>query len=535
MCSPLGSRVHRTGPSRGRLRGVARCASHRGAITACLVAFAAALPACSGETATPLSHDAAVSASTTPVAPPELVLGLRWSKPELLYNAFGSLAGKGLPRSLNVLLTTLVGLDPLISGRLVSGQDWLGVVTAEPPSRLGWALAVPVSSGRELAAELTLGSAAPLQANARVGWTELAGLNGGAALPGLRSGPLAAGISGNFLLVGSNATALAALAPWLRVAASHRALAPEQAEPGLSARLHGSGLALQALLAHGRHSAALSTLGGSDTGARVAAFAPLLAALADQLEHRASAYLGLVQSGDVHLRWQNDRLLLEGAFRATGAPTSGGGVSLCREVAALPDGVRVWFAGTEAQPSLAPAVQQPKPDWDSVPGDWQRTLLDGLAVLGSAVEDRVRVSSAGIGSGPWLLGWRVQRGQATALAILDGVSPGRIAAQPQSLTTPHAGRVQIATKDGRTVEWAWAKRGSGTMTAVGAALGDDWHSWSRSLANTAWPSGISPSECGHLLAAVGTGRAVLAGVFSSPEGLRIESDLPLATLGGVFP
>lgn len=537
MWSPFVSRVHATASGRPRVVGGVTV-FHRRLASKHLFVFALMLGACrgSGETVSTMSHDSAGAAKTVPAAPPELVFGVRFSKPESTYDAFASLWGKGLPRSLNLLLTSLIGLDPLMSGRLLSGHDWFGVVTAEATSRWGWALAVPVSSGRELVAELTLGNSAELRATARVGWTELLGLKGGSLTPAQLRGPLAAGVSGNFLIFGSSVTAVAALAPWLRSSVSHGALAPEQGEPGLSARLFGGGLALQALHAHVRDGWSSAMFVDSDPDADHLGIAPLLVALEDQLNHRVSAYLGSLQSGHVHLRWQNDRLVLDGAFRAPDAPTSAAGVRLCREVAALPEGVRVWFAGAEAQPRPigATSAEGARPDWDVVPGDWQRTLVDGLRVLGSSVEDRVRVSGAGIGSGPWLLGWRVQQGQATALAVLGGVSPELFATQSRYAAAQNGGRVQISTQDGRTVEWAWAERGSGTMSAVGAALGNEWASWSRPFASTAWPSGVSPSECEHLLAAVGMGRGVFAAVFSSPEGLRVESEVPLVALGGVL-
>jgi hypothetical protein len=211
---------------------------------------------------------------------------------------------------------------------------------------------------------------------------------------------------------------------------------------------------------------------------------------------------------------------------------------LCRELASLPKGVRAWFAGTEAtlQPSLATPdpTRYVSPDWDEAPGEWQEAVLRGLGVVGAAFANRVALQDSHDSRyGIWVLGWREQAGASTALAVLDGVAPTNLKVVPGASATP-AGRVQSLAKDGRHVEWVWGARGNGTITAVGAALGDVWEVWSREKPTTGWPRGVSPSQCDALLAAVGTDAGVLAALFETADGVQVTAELDLSVVDGLL-
>ncbi len=472
------------------------------------------------------------TATATPEPTPELVLGFRIAQPVFGYGALRGLSKRPLPQSVNFLLTGLLGLSPTVSGRFVAGQDWLGALVAVRGGGVGWSLAVPVTSGRELIAELCLGADATFRAKPQLGWTEFTGVVGGPL------GPLVAGVSGNFLVFGSSAPALAVLAPWLKPS-SHAALAPEQSEPGLSGRLFAAGTSLQALHQVARETwspallaAPLTTI--SNGASSVVAFA----AIEQLLSARISAYLGILRGGDLHVRWQGDRIALSGDFPTRGTVRSKRGGALCRELASLPKGVRVWFAGTEAtlQPSLATAhsASYVAPDWDEAPGDWQEAVLGGLGVLGAAFANRVALQDSHESRfGMWVLAWRERAGASTALAVLDGVAPTSIQVVP-GVSATHVGRVQSLAKDGHHVEWVWDARGNGTITAVGAALGDVWNVWSREQPTTGWPRGVSPSQCDALLAAVGTDAGVLAALFETADGVQVTSELDLSVVDGLL-
>jgi hypothetical protein len=404
----------------------------------------------------------------------------------------------------------------------------MGAVTAEGSGTLGWSVGVPVVSGRELVAELSLGTDAHLRAQPRTGWIELTGLSGGLL------GPLSLGVAGNYLLVGSSPTAVKSLAPWLNQH-GESGLAPEQAETGLSFRLFASGLSLQALHAH------LSELWSVASSPWSKAIAGTLAGnhLADieaQVNDSASAYLGAIEGGDGHLLWQGQKVTLAGEFRTTALPPRTPDASLCRDITELPTDVRFWVAGSggvvrgEAQPSLTISA----PDWQQETGSWQAALFNGLGAFAATFEGRVQLKAgAALADGPWVVGWREQRGASTALAVLKGVPFAAIETTPLLAPTKVGSRVQAKTTDGKVLEWAWAPRGNGIVTAFGAQLGTHWDQWVQKPSGTGWPAGLSPRSCDGLVFAAGTNQGAVLSLSRGAAGLHLQGDLDLSLLGGL--
>lgn len=420
------------------------------------------------------------------------------------------------------MLPALLGMNPAVSGRLVAGQDWLGVVTTEAGGRLGWALGVPVISGRELVAELSRGAEARLQAKAKTGWTELSGLSGGLL------GPVSLGVASNFLMFGSSPTAVATLAPWLTGRGKAEALAPPQAETGLTARLFASGLALQAIHAHLRERAThldLAPLTALDVAA-----ADTVSELTQLLGDRVSAYLGAVRGGNVHLRWQGPVLSLAADLAATALPRPVKDPRLCQEIMNLPPGVKAWVAGSEGGGELPPGL--PAGDWDTTAGAWQSTLLRGLCTMGTAFAPNVQCNpTSTFVDAPWVVAWREQFGASTLLAILGGAPTAALRAKQPGLPASATGLVRATGKDGKVLAWAWAPHAEGLMTAFGAELGPQWDNWVRHPAATGWPEGLSPSSCEGLLFAGGTAASVVLSVSRVPSGLQVLGNVELSNLG----
>src|SRR5690606_16492955 len=138
------------------------------------------------------------------------VAGFRVAQPATLYALVRQAAiAKGahakrvgaLPQSLPLLVVSVLGLPPLTAGRLADGGDWLGLVTRTREGTASFALAVPVQSGSELVAELTLGAGAPRRAVARSGFTELQGPNVGVL------GAMCVGVASNWLVFGPSCAA----------------------------------------------------------------------------------------------------------------------------------------------------------------------------------------------------------------------------------------------------------------------------------------------------------------------------------------
>lgn len=486
---------------------------------------------------------------------PELVLGLRFVRPEATYGALRTVASRALPQSAAVLLTAMLGLNPTLSGRFVGGQDWYGVFTVEDEAQWGWALGVPVISGRELVAEVALGSDARLKANRREGWTEF---TGGVVGP---VGTLAAGVSGNFLVIGSTTTAVSALAPWLARRGGVLELAPTQAEAGVSARLFSSGLGLQAIFAAWRETwlpALLRVAAGSSASSSLLPLADVERGWSDSI----SAYLGTITEGDFHVQWSGEKLILKGDLAAPEAPLVTRGSQLCRAVAGLPRATRWWVGGTDAGIDSQGAAKQgaakggapeqgalelqgalegtlelqgaqgsarrPSPDWDEPLGEWQLSLFHGLSgiatawVVGTPPTPVVRQQP-----GVWLLAWREEGQSSTALGVLNGVSP-MLHGQMTS------GRLSSRPHQGKPVEWAWATRDGGLVTALGAPLGDEWAAWVGSSSATGWPRGLSPSACERLLAALGSEDGVMLALERNNTGLQVSGAVALSTLSGAL-
>jgi hypothetical protein len=471
------------------------------------------------------------SASSRPVAllaatTPELIAGFRVAQPEFTYGALRGLSARPLPQSLQVLLPSLVGLNPALSGRFTTGHDWLGAVTAEAGGALAWAVGVPVVSGRELVAELSLGAEAPLRAQPRLGWIELTGSSGGVL------GPLSLGVSGNYLVVGSSPTAVRSLAPWLVHPAGTSAIAPEQTETGVSFRLFASGLALQALHAHLRESWSIKSspwsqaIEGTIAGSRAADVEALM-------NDGVSAYLAAIEGGEAHVRWQGQKVSLGGEFR--GHVPLRGDPRLCREITGLPTDVRFWVAGVSGVTVGETSSSVKTPDWEPTAGAWQGALLNGLGAVAASFDGRVRVNSdIEFADGPWVVGWRERAGASTALAVLSGVPFAAIETTPVLPPTKAGSRVQTKTTDGKVLEWAWAPRDAGIVTAFGAHLGPQWDTWVQKPLGTGWPNGLSPRSCDGLIFAAGTNQGAALSVSRSDAGIHVQGELDLSTLGGLL-
>lgn len=477
----------------------------------------------------PLAPTQAVMDCSAPAVAPELIAGFRVAQPEFAYAAIRGLSARPLPQSLQVLLPSLVGLNPALSGRFSTGHDWLGVVTAEANGATHWAVGVPVTSGRELVAELSLGSDAHLRAQPRAGWTELTGSNGGLL------GPLSLGISGNYLLLGSSPTAVRTLAPWLNRRGGAAALAPEQGDAGLSVRLLASGLTVQALHAHLRErwevdSAPWSAALGS------ALEVTRVAEIEEQLNDAISAYVGALRSGDAHLRWQGREVALSAEFEAPALPSPARDAGLCREIAALPRDVKFWVAGVGSSATGETRVEPSSvPDWQHRPGQWQSAVFNGFGAIGGPLAGKVRLNpNIAVTDGPWLIGWSEQGRASTALAVLGGIPIEAIESTPLLPFTPAGSRVQAKADDGKVLEWAWAPRGAGVAIALGAQLGaTSWEQWVKVTSGTGWPSGLSPSLCEGLIFAAGHDRETSFSISRDAAVLQVKGSLDLSTFGGL--
>src|SRR5690606_18211207 len=389
---------------------------------------------------------------------------------------------------------------------------------------LAWAIGVPVASGRELVAELSLGADARLRGHAEAGWTRLTGASSGLA------GPLVLGVSGNYLMFGSRLAAVRTLAPWVARRVGTAALAPELPEPGIGARLFASGLALQALHAHWSAVWRLSALPWLDS--LDAGLVKRQLAHVEALVHeRLSAYLGALRGGDVLIRWEGEDVSARGDFSLGRLPEPSKTPSACHEVAGLPASVRFWVAGTDERSSNG-APQSGGPDWDSNPGVWQKALFDGFTALAAAFDGRVALADAALTDGSWVVGWHEQRGASAALAVLRGIPFEAVIATPPVARTREGSRLQAKTTDGKVLEWAWAARGSGIVTAFGAKLGHDWDAWVHAAPTTGWPRGLSPQACEGLVLAAGTDRGTFFSISRVHAELRVRAELDLSTLGG---
>lgn len=165
-----------------------------------------------------------------PSAPDGLVAEVVLAAPGQSWERLRALGGERaaqLPRSLPVLIATGLELPPEAAANLNQELPALGVVLSSPEGRLEGALGVHVTSGAELVAALTLGSAPKYRKRAlaqRVTLLE----------PVSRIGSTRAvlGVSGNHLLIGARPETLQAAGRFI-AEAMPKSLAARSPEPGL--------------------------------------------------------------------------------------------------------------------------------------------------------------------------------------------------------------------------------------------------------------------------------------------------------------
>jgi hypothetical protein len=461
------------------------------------------------------------------------VLGFRISQPTVLYGlvrqtlvATGSRSGRtnGLPQSLSLLVVSVLGLPPLAAGRFAEQSDWVGVVSRTPFGAPTWAMAVPLQSGREFVAELTLGAAAPRRALQHGAWTEFEGPNLGPL------GALCAGVSGNWLLFGANCQGVDGLASRLTTG---QIVAPAVSGPGLGVRLLAGRTVLQGV--HAAWSEGLGELFGvfvqPTNELSLGAIQEVLGALNTQI----SAYLAHVESGEFEVRFEGTRVVLNGKLAARSlpvalplaAPTG----SLCDALARVPRGTRFWVAGTGQR------VQSTGlPDWESEAGAWEQSILNGLAyTLGERFVPSAPRVAAGQG-GQWLVGVRESERGRTFWAMLEGETPERVlegmpgevaTGRAAALSAPRASTGVGVTRravirDGRVLEWAVTPWRSGVALAVGAPLHEEWERWATLLPETASTTGGRAVSCHSVLGAIGVGSHAELVVERHTEGLELR-------------
>ncbi len=114
--------------------------------------------------------------------------------------------GRRLPKHFPLLVTELLGVSPVISGRFELNEP-IRVALGVDGARLRWALALRVRSGAELVAELSTGATAPYRVTRNPHLQEL-------ARPGAEE-IVARGVSSNWLVLASDSETLRAYAPYL--------------------------------------------------------------------------------------------------------------------------------------------------------------------------------------------------------------------------------------------------------------------------------------------------------------------------------
>ncbi len=115
-------------------------------------------------------------------------------------------SGRRLPKHFPLLVTELLGVSPVLTGRFDLNEP-ARVALGVEGDRLQWALALRVQSGAELVAELTTGSQAAYRATSHDVLKELARV-GADEVP-------ARGVVSNWLIVATDSAALRSLGPYL--------------------------------------------------------------------------------------------------------------------------------------------------------------------------------------------------------------------------------------------------------------------------------------------------------------------------------
>src|SRR5690606_34006595 len=167
-----------------------------------------------------------------------LVATFHVERPEQVYAFLRAAAAPTLPQALPLLLAHVLGLPPDVSGRFRTDRMVNGALALDDNQRLSFVVGLPVSSGRELIAELTLGARAPFEAHSHRRFTELRGAVIGPY------GPLSLGVAGNLLVVGDSARALQEVGPYLAGHTRAGQLTSELQDPGIALRTVAPGAQL---------------------------------------------------------------------------------------------------------------------------------------------------------------------------------------------------------------------------------------------------------------------------------------------------
>jgi hypothetical protein len=445
------------------------------------------------------------------------VLEMRIGQPSTIYalvrqglSAKQSPAGRlaALPQSLPLLVVSVLGLPPLAAGRLAEQGDWLGVVSRNSEGKAAWGVAVPVHSGSELIAELTLGVAAPRRAIARKGWTQLDGPNVGAIGVGCL------GVASNTLVFGTSCDGVDVLVQRLP---AHHTSAPSPHGTRLTLRLLAKRSVLQGVYEHWSDQLwqLVAPLFAASLGSVDAAIEDML----ELLDARFSAYLGHIEGGEIVLALQATRLTLEGKLDAPTLPVKAPRKSLCEALGNMPADTRLWLAGAFERGQGARS-----PDWDTEQGAWENAIVNLMAqTVGEQAVFQAQSDPAAddaLQPSQWLVGVRDGQEGRAFWAMFEGTNQARLSAGLRLQGTPVARR--HLSREGKPLEWGAAPwRDTGVRVAVGAPLGEQWERWldSEPLAT---PIAFGSLPCQGVVAGVVVGSFGELVVARVQEGLELK-------------
>ena len=469
--------------------------------------------------------------------PPRLVATFHVERPEQVYAFLRAAAAPTLPQALPLLLAHVLGLPPDVSGRFRTDRMVNGALALDDNQRLSFVVGLPVSSGRELIAELTLGARAPFEAHSHRRFTELRGAVIGPY------GPLSLGVAGNLLVVGDSARALQEVGPYLAGHTRAGQLTSELQDPGIALRTVAPGAQLQGLLGKLAH-AAWDTAATSSFVARLNSLAPLhehplVSDVFTEWIRTLSAYAGHLESSDIALVLDGSSLDLTWDAKASTLPVlRSDGRTACRDLASLPPGVGPWMLGAGSVPDRPTEL----PDWDVLDPGWQYELVHFLASVVSETPPLRTIAApqatavASLSTAPWLLSWYTQGSGSSLLGVFRGVPSD---AFDSMLQKPHHAqnlRPQVTVKkkavmrDGKSLEVAWAARGSGLVSSTGAPLGTVWSQLAREPAAVQAPAFMSPRVCEQLVAAIGYADVAHLAVTKTTTGLQAGGSVNLGRL-----
>lgn len=351
--------------------------------------------------------------------------------------------GAWLPEPVALAVVQLLGVPPLMAGRFQSERPAHAAVAFDGPE-LEWVAALPITSGREFAAELATGSGAPFRVR---GTGRILHLDGRT-----RSGA-ALGVSGQFLLIGSSSEAIDRLGAFV---VQQRAQVP----------------ALGQLLAKVTPRAAIAALtsayldraplgAGRSTGSVVESerFDVLAESAADALLDE----VGELTRGELVATFQGSDLVVTGSFERgadlqAAASTAQRVPSLCEVMRALP--------GNLAAGAVLDA---------DVSADTLRELVNPWLPVAQVSAPPAWPDLAG----PVALGWAEESaGAAFVLSYKEPAEPLERTLRPwlafaQTRGPEDVRRAAVQTQlfgPGRPVEWATLGRGGRRHLAVGAHL-----------------------------------------------------------------